>query len=142
MATKADFTENEWKTMQKGLTGAGMLVSVSDADFTDSFGEAGALAKRLGKENQENASPLMRELAHAHGTGFGMTASQEEVETGTMEALHSATAILGAKAPDEVDAYRQLVLDVAEAVAEAKGGGVAPDEAAAIDRIKEALGAA
>ena len=48
MATKADFTEDEWKTMQKGVTGAGMLVSVSDRDFTDSFGEASALAKYLG----------------------------------------------------------------------------------------------
>ena len=47
MATKADFTEDEWSTMQKGVTGAGLLVSVSDADFTDSFGEASTLAKYL-----------------------------------------------------------------------------------------------
>ena len=47
MATKADFTEDEWKMMQKGVIGAGMLVSVSDRDFTDSFGEASALAARL-----------------------------------------------------------------------------------------------
>jgi hypothetical protein len=26
VATKADFTEEEWKTMQKGVTGAGTLV--------------------------------------------------------------------------------------------------------------------
>jgi hypothetical protein len=140
MATKADFTEDEWKTMQKGLTGAGLLVSVSDADFTDTFGEAGALAKRLGKEHEENASELMRELAHAKGSGFGLTASQQEVEAGTMEALRSATAILGAKAPGEVDAYRQLVLGVADSVAAAKGGGVSPDEAGAIEKIKGALG--
>ena len=140
MATKADFTEAEWKTMQKGLTGAGLLVSVSDADFTDTFGEAGALAKRLGKEHEENASELMRELAHAKGSGFGLTASQQEVEAGTMEALRSATAILGAKAPEDVDAYRQLVLGVADSVAAAKGGGVAPAEAGAIEKIKVALG--
>jgi len=142
MATKADFTENEWKTMQKGVTGAGMFVSVSDADFTDSFGEVGALAKRLGKEHEENASELMRELAHIHGSGFGLTASRQEVEAGTIEALHSATAILAEKAPGDVDAYRKLVLDVADSVAAAKGGGVAPGEAGAIDEIKVALGAA
>src|SRR5262245_42807923 len=34
MATKADFTEDEWKALQRGVTGAGMLVSVSDTDFT------------------------------------------------------------------------------------------------------------
>ena len=30
--------------------------------------------------------------------------------------------VLGEKAPDELEAYRGLVLDVATAVAEAKGG--------------------
>jgi len=40
---------------------------------------------------------------------------------------------------DEAGAYRQLVLDVAVAVAEAKGG-VKPGETAALDKIREALG--
>ena len=43
MPTKADFSEDEWQAMQKGITGAGMLVSVTDRDFTDSFGEASAM---------------------------------------------------------------------------------------------------
>ena len=34
MATKADFTEDEWEAMRKGVTGAGMLVSMGDRDFT------------------------------------------------------------------------------------------------------------
>ena len=58
-----------------------------------------------------------------------------------VEALSSAVATLAAKAPDEVEPYRRLVVDVAEAVAEAKGGTKA-DEIAAIDAIKEAVGAA
>ena len=44
MAGKADFTEEEWDALQKGVTGSGMLVSVADRDFTDSFGEAKAIA--------------------------------------------------------------------------------------------------
>ena len=63
MATKADFTEDEWKAMQKGVTGAGMLVSVSDPDFTDSFGEASALAKALAAQREQSTSELVRELA-------------------------------------------------------------------------------
>ena len=47
MATKADFSEIEWQTMQRGVTGAGMLVSLADQDFSDSFGESSALAKYL-----------------------------------------------------------------------------------------------
>ena len=140
MATKADFTEEEWKTLQKGVTGAGMLVSVGDRDFTDSFGEASALAKYLAAQQQASENELVRELAHVRGTGFGMTASPQEVETETLAALGSANDILAAKAPDDAEAYRQLVLDLAQAVAEAKGG-VEPGETAAIDKIRETLGA-
>jgi hypothetical protein len=141
MATKADFTEDEWETLRKGVAGAGMLVSIGDRDFTDTFGEVGALAKRLSEERKESRSPLMRELATGRPSGFGLTASPEEVEAQTLEALRSATAILAAKAPDEAGAYRQLLLDVAEAVADAKGG-VKPGETGAIDKITEALGPA
>ena len=69
-----------------------------------------------------------------------MTASVQEVETGTVDALRSALDILAAKAPDEIDSYKQLVLGVSTAVAEAKGGGVIAAEAAAIEKIKGVLG--
>jgi hypothetical protein len=138
MATKADFTEDEWKALEKGVKGAGMLVSVSARDFTDSFGEASALAKALAAQHG-SPSELVRELAGTRGTGFGMTASPQEVESETMASLQAGVAALGAKAPDELDAYRRLVLGVANAVAEAKGG-VKPDEAATLARIEEALG--
>ena len=82
MATKADFTEDEWKALQRGVTGAGALVSVSDRDFTDSFGEASALAKHLAEQQKTGASELMREIAHVRGTGFGFTDSPQEVEAG------------------------------------------------------------
>ena len=139
MATKADFSEDEWKTMQKGVTGAGMLVSVSDRDFTDSFGEASALAKSLGRQRESGASELIRELAHAKGTGFGFTDSPHEVEMETLDALRSSVATLAAKASDEVSAYRELVLGVAMSVAEAKGG-VTDVETATIAKLEEALG--
>ena len=141
MATKADFTEEEWNTMQKGVTGTGLLVSVGDRDFTDSFGEVSALAKYLAAQRETSESELVRELAHAHGSGFGFTDSAEEVEAETLQALRSASATLAAKAPEDAAAYRQLVLDVAEAVAEAKGG-VKPGETAAIEKVRDALGPA
>ena len=141
MATKADFTEDEWKTMQKGVTGAGMLVSVSDPDFTDSFGEASSLAKYLAQQQQTNDSVLIRDLAHVHGTGFGLTASREKAETETVDALRSAVATLQEKAPDELAAYQELVIGIADEVAGAKTG-VKPSETDAITKIKEALGAA
>jgi hypothetical protein len=140
MATKTDFTDAEWKALQKGVTGAGMLVSVSDRDFTDSFGEASALAKSLAAQHAQGASDLIREIADTHGTGFGMTASPQEVESETVAALGTAMSVLAAKAPNEVDNYTRLVMNVAEAVAEAKGGGVSEQEAAALDKVRAALG--
>ena len=76
MAGKADFTEEEWDALEKGVTGSGMLVSVAHRDFTDSFGEAKAIAKDLAA-NRENASQLVRELAETHGTGFGLIVPYE-----------------------------------------------------------------
>ncbi len=140
MAGKADFTEDEWKGLQQGVTGAGMLVSTAHRDFTDAFGEASAVAKQLAA-HRESESQLVRELSETRGTGFGLVASPKEVVEGTMNALGAAVAVLGEKAPDELEAYRSLVLDVAKAVAEVKGG-VKDEETAAIAKITSALGAA
>jgi tellurite resistance protein len=140
MAGKSDFTEDEWNQLQQGVTGAGMLVSAAHRDFTDSFGEAGTIAKQLAA-HRESGSELVRDLASTRGTGFGVVASPGEVVEGTINALKAAVAVLGEKAPDEVGAYRALVLDLATAVAEAKGG-VRDEETAAIERVREALGAA
>jgi tellurite resistance protein len=139
MAGKADFTEEEWKELQQGVTGAGILVSTAHRDFTDAFGEASTVAKQLA-EHHESESQLVRELSETRGTGFGLVASPKEVVEGTINALGAASEALAAKAPDELDAYRGLVLDVATAVAEAKGG-VKDEEQAAIERIEAALGA-
>jgi hypothetical protein len=139
MATKADFTEPEWEAMQKGISGAGMLVAISDRGFFDTFKEANALAKHLAEAHAKNESELMRELATVHGNPFGLTASPQEVEQGTVDSLHTAVATLEAKSPDDLPAYRKLVLDVAQSVAEA-AKGVAPTEATAVDTVKAAVG--
>ena len=139
MTSKADFTQEEWETLQKGLTGTGMLVSVADPGVMDSFGESSALAKYLTSQRTAGATELMRELGGTHGTGFGLTTNPNELRSGTILALQSAVGILSAKAPDEVEPYRQMVLGVATAVAEAKKG-VSPTEEAVIGVVKDALG--
>ena len=141
MAPRQDFSDEEWAALQRGLTGSGMLVSISDRDFTDSFGEAGALGKYLAGQQVAGATDFIREVAKTRGTGFGLTSSQDEVRNQTLESLRSSVALLQAKAPDEVEPYRALVIGVADAVANAKGGGTSEIEAAAIAQIREALGA-
>jgi hypothetical protein len=139
MATRADFAEPEWEAMQKGISGAGMLVAISDPGFFDTFKEASALAKHLAAAHEQSESELVRELATVHGNPFGLTASPQEVEQGTVDSLHAAVAALEAKAPDDLPAYRKLVLDVAQSVAEA-AKGVAPTETTALGTVKAAVG--
>jgi hypothetical protein len=141
MATKADFSEAEWDALHRGVGGAGMLVSLSDMDLTDSWGEASAIAKYCAAQVTAGETQLMREIAGVHGTGFGLTSSPAKVRTETEAAIRSSIASLTAKAPDEVEPYRRLVLGCARAAAEAKGG-VKPAETSAIDMIRQALGAA
>jgi hypothetical protein len=138
MTTKADFTESEWETLGRAVTGAGMLVALSDRGFFDTFKEANALAKHLGEAHAHSDNELVREIAATHSRPFGFTSSPTEVEQGTVEALHGAVTLLQEKAPDDLAAYRELVLEVAQSVAEA-AKGVAPGEATALDTIRAAL---
>jgi hypothetical protein len=57
-----------------------------------------------------------------------------------MASLKSAIAVLSAKAPDEVEPYRDFVTKMAKAVALAKSGESAV-ETAALTQINEALAA-
>ena len=139
MASKSDFTEQEWDQLRKGATGAGLLVSVSDRSFFDSFKEAGSLAKHLAG-GRSGDSDLIRELSSERGTGFGVTSSVPEIEAETLDALKAAVATLATKAPEDLEAYRSFVLELAESVGKAAGGG---DEAEAVtvEKIREAVGA-
>jgi len=138
MATKADFTEQEWESLQKGVVGGGLLVSLSDRSFFDTFKEAGAMANHVAQARQSSSSDLIRELANVHGTGFGVTSAPEKVENETLDALRAAKQALEAKAPEELDAYRQLVLDVAQSVAGAASGGDAAEQQA-IEKVRSAI---
>jgi tellurite resistance protein len=138
MVTRADFTEAEWAGLQKGLIGSAMLVSLADRDFTDTFGEVGALTRYLQGQQLAGSSEVIRELAKTHTTGFGLTASPDKMRSETMGALQTGIASLAAKAPDDLEAYRQLVLGAAEAVAEAKGG-IQPVEESMLEEIRKAL---
>ncbi|HEX5826563.1 MAG TPA: hypothetical protein VFY23_03525 [Candidatus Limnocylindrales bacterium] len=140
MATRQDFTDDEWATLQRGVTGSGMLVSISDRDFTDSFGEAGAMGKFLAGQHVASASALVRELVPPKGSGFGLTAGPDVVRDQTLAAVRDSIALLEAKSPEDVEAYRELVRGLMQAVAEAKSG-TSPIEAQAQALVEEALGA-
>lgn len=130
--------ESEIETLRKGAMGAGLLVSLSDRSFFDTFKEAGTLAKHVTAARGSSQSPVVRQVAESHKTGFGVTTPPAELEAGTLEALSSSIALLEAKAPDEIEPYRAFVLDLVRSVAAAAPGG---DEAEAgtIAKIESAL---
>jgi hypothetical protein len=137
MAGKSDFTEEEWEQLRKGATGAGLLVSMSDRGFFDSFKEASSLAKHLVGARQDE-SQLVRELAEGRPTGFGLTASPSEVENEAIVALQASVATLRAKTPDELESYRAFVVDLAESAGKAAGGGDQA-EAGAVEKVRAAM---
>ncbi len=64
MAGKADFTEDEWKNLQQGVTGAGLLVSAAHRDFTDSFGEASTVRSNSPRIARATASSFASSRGH------------------------------------------------------------------------------
>jgi hypothetical protein len=141
MARKEDFTEEEWQQLQRGITGTALFVSASDPGFFETLKEAGAAGRHLADARRQNPSELVRELAEAPAMGFGFGMTPQEVETATLDALRAATLTLRSKAPDDAPAYRQLVEDVARAVATA-AEDVGSAETGAIAKIRSALGEA
>ena len=88
--------------------------------------------------DESEDSQLVRELSGERASGFGARTSPEEMESETLEALRGAVSTLEAKAPDEVEAYKAFVLELADRVGRAAGGGEAA-EAATIEKIRSAL---
>jgi hypothetical protein len=138
VASKADFTEQEWDQLRRGVTGAGLYLSLADRSFFDTFKEAGTLARHLGQARKGGENQLIRELTHGGGTGFGLTAKPDEIESETLDSLRAAVATLEQKAPEDAEAYREFVLEVARSVADAASGGDQP-ESEAIAKIETAL---
>jgi hypothetical protein len=150
MAGKAEFTPEEWATMQRAVVGAGLLVAVSDGSRWDLEQELQVIGEKLAEARAGHGSELVEALADIGGaqTGFHGKMRAREVEGPALDALRSATATLRAKAPDELDSFRYFVLDLAKTTAAAARSGpfaaigplVSEREASAVDRIKAAVG--
>jgi hypothetical protein len=139
MSRRADFTDEEWDALQSGIAGAGLYVATVDRGFFDTFKEANALARHLREAHERSDSGLVRELAEGRERPFGVTASPQEIEQSTVAALRQGIEALQAKSPDDLPAYRALIVDVAESVA-AAAKDVSADENRALDRIRSAIG--
>ena len=142
MTAKADFTEEEWNVVREGPAAAGMIVLMAHAG--GSFRETWALAKTYAEaQKQPGSSPLIDEIA-SERPDVERYRSAEEQEQHGLAGIREAVGLLEGKAtPEEVEAYRTFVLEVATRVAKAheeEGEPVSPAEEAAIGKVASSLG--
>jgi hypothetical protein len=150
MTKKADFNAEEWSKVVEAPLLAGMRVVA--ADRGGSIRETVAVARVYAEARQRHAdNELLDELvASPPALERQQVRSADELGPKVTASLHEALEILGQKASqEEIDAYRNFVMDVAEAAAKAhKEGGfigiggkeVSEKEQAALNEIQAALG--
>jgi len=146
MTGKSDFTEEEWKTVLEGPPSAGLIVAAASKGGT--FKESFAIAKAYVEARKEHGqSELLDEIESAKPqVDHHRYHSFDELKTAGLAHLRDAIGVLEGKAsPDDVAAYRQFVLSVADRVAKAHredGADVSGPEQAAMDDIASAMGTA
>ncbi|MET7471911.1 hypothetical protein ACFYON_04010 [Micromonospora sp. NPDC005686] len=126
-------TADERLTLKTGAFGAVFLVSNAVpgmlAMVRESFAASGALAEVGGVVKEALTTGPLPQLPRD---------SALEVESVVLPALGRSVEILSAKSPEDVETYRSVVLAAAERVALAHRG-IEPAEAAAIEKIRQAL---
>ena len=114
MATKADFTPDEWKTLLQSPLLAGVAISAADPSgligmLRESMASARAL---LDAKADPNADALVKAVASEFETSEGRGLAQDGVKA----------AISGAKAPADIVSKALDSLKAAAALLDAKGG--------------------
>ncbi|MDQ3644051.1 MAG: hypothetical protein M3356_00870 [Actinomycetota bacterium] len=149
MTKKADFNADEWARVVEGPMLAGMRVITADRGGT--IRESLAMGQVYTRaRQQQGGSELLDELVSSPpAMDPERMRTAGDVGRASSEGLREALRLLGEKAsPEEVDAYKGFVRDVAGAVARAhKEGGflgvggkeVSPEEQAALDEIEAEL---
>jgi hypothetical protein len=149
MTGKADFTDEEWKTVLEAPPSAGMVVIASDRG--GSIRESFSMAKAYADARQEHGdSELLDEIASAKpevdSTRFK---TPEELKQHSLENLRQGVELVGSKGtPEELAEYKKFILGLAERVANARKEGflglsgerVSDDERLALSEIEAALG--
>ncbi len=148
MTAKADFTEEEWKTILEAPPSAGLIVILSDrgGSIRETFSMASAYTEA---RKQHGESELLDEIVSTKPeTDRTRAGSPEELKQHNLDNIRQAVAVLKTKATDdEVEEYRKFISGLAERVAEARKEGfmglsgerVSDDERAAISDIEAAL---
>jgi hypothetical protein len=159
MATKADFTADEWKQIQRAPFMAGLaVVAASPSGPFRVIKEIFAVGKMLAEvKTQGSSNDLLKALVADLETGAREQSAPAELHGKTpdqvrsyaIESLREITALIEKKAKPEAQGFNQWLVSVAQKVSEAaKEGGflgfggtqVSEQEAATIKELSTALG--
>ncbi|MGA8171246.1 MAG: hypothetical protein WB816_10545 [Methylocystis sp.] len=162
MATKSDFTADEWKTVLESPILAGFAISAADpSGFISTIKEGWAEATELATAKTSASDELIKAVADDLLTADGRSAARDGIKslvTGSQLAeykdkslaeLKRAVAIIDAKAPADAAAFKTWLGHIAQKVAEAGAEGgflgfggvqVSDKEKATIAEINTVLG--
>ena len=140
MATKADFTDAEWQVLQWAVADTITYLSMADPGLWDTFKETSKAVRYIAGMRTASENLLVRELAADARTRRDKDVSGDpaDVADEVTGRVSLAVSILARKAPDDLDAFREFIVGVAKATAEA-AHGMGPAEEAALAKLETAL---
>jgi hypothetical protein len=162
MATKQNFTPEEWTKVLESIMLAGMAVSAADPSgfwgmVKEAFASKSALAaSKRDADSNELISAVIAELETKEGRSAIQNALRKHVSGKPADVVHRSldnlrqvSVILDTKAPHDAVAFKALLRDVSQKVAEASAEGgflglggqrVSDAEKATLADIAKALG--
>lgn len=149
MTTKADFNAEEWGTITEAPLLAGMRVVAADRGGTIRESMAIGRVYAEARKNQGQSELLDQLVASPPSVDAQRLQAGGDVKSAVSERLREALRLLEEKAAaEDVQAYKEFVLSLGRAAAEAhKEGGfigiggkqVSDEEQAALDELRGAL---
>ena len=142
MATKDDFTPDEWEAISDGPVYVGMMLITASKGGT--FRETFSMSKAWAEARQrQGGSQLLDAIVAESPKLDDKPGSAIELHNAGIQMLQRDVEAIEAKSPDELEPYRSFVLGLGERVAEAHeehGEKVSPGERSVLDEIAAALG--
>jgi hypothetical protein len=162
MATKADFTAQEWEVLRDAPHLVTLAVATAGSSgpigsIKEAFAPVGAIIEATksndallrGVCDREELKAAQQSIRSSITPGGDAKALRDQLQNAAAEKAAAATAILKKKgSPEDLNAFRQLLMDIADRTAKAAKEGsflgfggerVSEGERAVIKRISQAL---
>ena len=142
MATKQDFSSEEWEAISDGPVYAGFMVITASKGGT--IRETFSMSKAWAEARQRHGESELLDAVVAEKPKLDeKPGSAIELHNAGLQMLQQAVQAIEAKSPGDLDSYRGFVTGLAERVAEAHeedGEKVSSGERSVLDEISGALG--